>query len=149
MSSFSSDFGDDLDEDDLRQLDVAEHEALSHVQTSSTPITSSGLLPYSKLIGQSPLTSGSPKRTLPWLVPPSFSSIPSSSLANRNPGQQVKGRSRANEPPTHHSIDNTAAKTWTYPTNVSFREYQFNIVQRALFDNILVSLPTGLGKTFI
>jgi ATP-dependent DNA helicase MPH1 len=67
----------------------------------------------------------------------------------RNPGQQVKGRSRADEPPTHHHIDTEAAKTWIYPTNVSFREYQFNIVQRALFDNILVSLPTGLGKTFI
>ncbi|HMD13362.1 MAG TPA: DEAD/DEAH box helicase family protein, partial [Bacteroidota bacterium] len=67
----------------------------------------------------------------------------------RNPGQQVKGRSRANEPPTHHYIDTNAAKTWVYPTNVSFRDYQFNIVQRALFDNILVSLPTGLGKTFI
>ena len=36
-----------------------------------------------------------------------------------------------------------------YPTNYSVREYQLNIVKSALFNNTLVSLPTGLGKTFI
>ncbi|KAE8268879.1 hypothetical protein A4X09_0g3458 [Tilletia walkeri] len=46
-------------------------------------------------------------------------------------------------------IDAEAAKTWVYPTNKSFRDYQFNIVQKALFNNVLVALPTGLGKTFI
>ncbi|CAD6884755.1 unnamed protein product [Tilletia controversa] len=46
-------------------------------------------------------------------------------------------------------IDEEAAKTWVYPTNKSFRDYQFNIVQKALFNNVLVALPTGLGKTFI
>ncbi|KAK0554680.1 3'-5' DNA helicase [Tilletia horrida] len=46
-------------------------------------------------------------------------------------------------------IDTEAAKTWIYPTNKSFRDYQFNIVQKALFNNVLVALPTGLGKTFI
>ncbi|KAF3919613.1 hypothetical protein ABW20_dc0103996 [Dactylellina cionopaga] len=54
-----------------------------------------------------------------------------------------------NEPPTHHKIDREAAKTWIYPTNVSHRDYQFNITKRALFTNVLVALPTGLGKTFI
>ncbi|KAF3920859.1 hypothetical protein ABW21_db0203525 [Orbilia brochopaga] len=54
-----------------------------------------------------------------------------------------------NEPPTHHKIDREAAKTWIYPTNVSHRDYQFNITKRALFANVLVALPTGLGKTFI
>jgi Fanconi anemia group M protein len=29
------------------------------------------------------------------------------------------------------------------------RDYQFSIVQTALFSNTLVSLPTGLGKTLI
>ncbi|KAL7275082.1 3'-5' DNA helicase [Rhizina undulata] len=53
------------------------------------------------------------------------------------------------EPLTHHKIDLEAAKTWVYPTNVGHRDYQFNIVQRALFSNLLVALPTGLGKTFI
>lgn len=38
---------------------------------------------------------------------------------------------------------------WIYPLNKEKRDYQFSIVSRSLFDNTLVSLPTGLGKTFI
>lgn len=54
------------------------------------------------------------------------------------------------EPPTHHKLDSEATKTWVYPTNLgTIRDYQFNIVQRGLFNNLLVALPTGLGKTFI
>jgi ERCC4-related helicase len=54
------------------------------------------------------------------------------------------------EPPTHHKLDREAMKTWVYPTNLgTIRDYQFNIVQRGLFNNLLVALPTGLGKTFI
>lgn len=54
------------------------------------------------------------------------------------------------EPPTHHKLDPEAMKTWVYPTNLgTIRDYQFNIVQRGLFNNLLVALPTGLGKTFI
>ncbi|KAL5115306.1 3'-5' DNA helicase [Pleosporales sp. CAS-2024a] len=54
------------------------------------------------------------------------------------------------EPPTHHALDPEAIKTWVYPTNLgTIRDYQFNIVQRGLFNNLLVALPTGLGKTFI
>ena len=152
MSS-SSDFDVDIDEDDLRHIDLVEQEALSNLQPSSsrtttplypifsTPGNISSQAPPTPLNASVSTTTKSPKRTLPWLAP--------SSQANRNPGRQVKGRSRENEPPTHHYIDTEAAKTWIYPTNVSFREYQFNIVQRALFDNVLVSLPTGLGKTFI
>lgn len=46
-------------------------------------------------------------------------------------------------------IDRIEAQTWIYPTNKEKRDYQYNIVQRALFNNVLVALPTGLGKTFI
>ena len=54
------------------------------------------------------------------------------------------------EPPTHHRLDHHACETWVYPTNLgTIRDYQYNIVQRGLFHNILVALPTGLGKTFI
>ncbi|KAJ8112152.1 hypothetical protein OPT61_g5413 [Boeremia exigua] len=57
---------------------------------------------------------------------------------------------RKQEPPTHHKLDHEALKTWVYPTNLgTIRDYQFNIVQRGLFHNLLVALPTGLGKTFI
>jgi hypothetical protein len=46
-------------------------------------------------------------------------------------------------------FDVEAGRTWIYPTNYPVRTYQFDIVQSCLYDNTLVSLPTGLGKTFI
>jgi hypothetical protein len=47
--------------------------------------------------------------------------------------------------------DDEAIKTWVYPVQPGkeLRTYQYNIVHNALFDNVLVALPTGLGKTFI
>lgn len=54
------------------------------------------------------------------------------------------------ELPTHHVLDHEAMKTWVYPTNLgAIRDYQFSIVRNGLFNNLLVALPTGLGKTFI
>jgi ATP-dependent DNA helicase MPH1 len=54
------------------------------------------------------------------------------------------------EEPTHHKLDHEALKTWTYPMNIgTVRDYQFNIIKQGLFHNMLVALPTGLGKTFI
>lgn len=54
------------------------------------------------------------------------------------------------EPPTHHELDRGALTTWVYPTNLgAIREYQYGIVARGLYHNLLVALPTGLGKTFI
>ncbi|TLS29445.1 hypothetical protein PpBr36_00217 [Pyricularia pennisetigena] len=54
------------------------------------------------------------------------------------------------EVPTHHELDPEALKTWVYPTNLGpIRDYQFSIVKNGLFNNTLVALPTGLGKTFI
>jgi hypothetical protein len=46
-------------------------------------------------------------------------------------------------------FDCAAGRLWIYPTNYPLRDYQFNIVQQALYKNTLVVLPTGLGKTFI
>lgn len=45
--------------------------------------------------------------------------------------------------------DLLSARRWIYPLNKPKREYQFNIVNESLFENTLVALPTGLGKTFI
>ena len=55
------------------------------------------------------------------------------------------------EPPTQvdPAVDRDAARTWIYPVNKPLRTYQLNIVKKALFHNVLVALPTGLGKTFI
>ncbi|XP_077280800.1 FA complementation group M [Temnothorax americanus] len=46
-------------------------------------------------------------------------------------------------------FDLSAGNTWIYPENYPVRQYQYNIVQSALYRNTLVCLPTGLGKTFI
>ncbi|XP_030031402.1 Fanconi anemia group M protein isoform X2 [Manduca sexta] len=45
--------------------------------------------------------------------------------------------------------DKLTGKTWIYPTNYPVSDYQFNIIKAAILKNTLVSLPTGLGKTFI
>ena len=46
-------------------------------------------------------------------------------------------------------FDVSAGSTWIYPSNMSHRKYQYEIVESCLFKNTLVCLPTGLGKTFI
>lgn len=48
------------------------------------------------------------------------------------------------EPEIAHNINLEAYRTWIYPTNYPVRDYQFNIVQKALFSNTLVALPTGI-----
>jgi hypothetical protein len=52
-------------------------------------------------------------------------------------------------PPMKLRLDEEAAETYIYPMSRGMRLYQYNIVRKALFNNVLVSLPTGLGKTFI
>jgi ERCC4-related helicase len=49
------------------------------------------------------------------------------------------------------SLEVSASETWEFPRHRDYpeRPYQLAIVQTALFHNTLVSLPTGLGKTFI
>ncbi|KAG5639303.1 hypothetical protein H0H81_004505 [Sphagnurus paluster] len=47
------------------------------------------------------------------------------------------------------TADLLEAKHWIYPLNRPKRDYQFNIVKHCLFENTIVALPTGLGKTFI
>ncbi|OTA98493.1 hypothetical protein M426DRAFT_325939 [Hypoxylon sp. CI-4A] len=72
---------------------------------------------------------------------------PRSSQSGRNP---VFRTDKPNEPKTHHELDEEAMKTWVYPTNLGpTRDYQYSIVKNGLFNNTLVALPTGLGKTFI
>ena len=67
-----------------------------------------------------------------------------------NRSEQDNGPPNKSEAPTHHKLNNDATETWVYPTNLGkTRDYQFNITQCGLFHNVLVALPTGLGKTFI
>lgn len=51
--------------------------------------------------------------------------------------------------PETNGFDLSSGNTWIYPENYPLRDYQFSIVQTALYNNTLVCLPTGLGKTFI
>ena len=41
-------------------------------------------------------------------------------------------------------------ETWVYPTNLgNIHNYQYNIVAKGLYHNLLIALPIDLGKTFI
>ncbi|CCD23136.1 3'-5' DNA helicase NDAI_0B01020 [Naumovozyma dairenensis CBS 421] len=51
--------------------------------------------------------------------------------------------------PTHHKFNEESLSTYLYPTNFEVRDYQFDIVKKSLFTNILCAIPTGMGKTFI
>ncbi|KKK20409.1 hypothetical protein ARAM_004591 [Aspergillus rambellii] len=65
-------------------------------------------------------------------------------------GEQLWSPPEKEEPPTQHKLNQDTMDTWIYPTNLGkTRDYQFNIAQKGLFHNLLVALPTGLGKTFI
>lgn len=49
-----------------------------------------------------------------------------------------------------NELDENAKDSWLFPVKgFEKRDYQLNISKSALFNNTLVLLPTGLGKTFI
>ncbi|SMN17721.1 similar to Saccharomyces cerevisiae YIR002C MPH1 Member of the DEAH family of helicases [Maudiozyma saulgeensis] len=50
---------------------------------------------------------------------------------------------------THHEFNDSSLHDYIYPTNFEVRDYQFDIVKKALFTNLLCAIPTGMGKTFI
>ena len=49
------------------------------------------------------------------------------------------------------AVNMSLASTWIFPVSADTqrRDYQLALTQKALFRNLLVCLPTGLGKTFI
>ncbi|XP_053966304.1 uncharacterized protein LOC128868344 isoform X1 [Anastrepha ludens] len=68
--------------------------------------------------------------------------ILAASLSSQNKSQLCTGEQ-------HAGFDNNVGDTWLYPSNLPLRAYQLSIVKVSLFNNTLVVLPTGLGKTFL
>ena len=46
-------------------------------------------------------------------------------------------------------VDNNKLQYFLYPSNVSRRDYQYEIVEECIHQNTLICLPTGSGKTLI
>lgn len=46
-------------------------------------------------------------------------------------------------------FDKFLGRKWIYPNNMAIRGYQKQAVEKALFTNAMIVLPTGFGKTFI
>ena len=66
--------------------------------------------------------------------PPAVDKLPLSQVKSGNPRVPMNTNNMAR---------------WVYPTNNPVRNYQLSITETGLFDNTLVCLPTGLGKTLI
>lgn len=144
----ADEFGDDDEDDDLALL-----EALEAAENAAD--TGPGV----EGISQCPRTNGMPAPRSSLQRAPSFrqTTLHGIQTTQREPAR-AQTQSRAHnwplairdEPPTHHKINRDAMQTWVYPTNLGrIRDYQYNIVHKGLFHNLLVALPTGLGKTFI
>lgn len=82
------------------------------------------------------------------VAPPSENYVPRS-----GPKFDVSRPSSASTPfyHMHHELDLEKCQLFLYPTsdNIETRDYQRNIIRKALVRNVLCVLPTGLGKTFI
>ena len=79
-------------------------------------------------------------------VPPPAPNVPHIITTRDVPEDQLPDPDQIEEIP---GLDRHASRLWIYPTNYPVRSYQLHIVYRCLFENTLVVLPTGLGKTFI
>ncbi|VDN12318.1 unnamed protein product [Dibothriocephalus latus] len=62
---------------------------------------------------------------------------------------QINYQPTANDSDALDGFDLSVGNTWQYPTSHEVRSYQFVISERCLYQNCLVCIPTGLGKTFI
>lgn len=71
------------------------------------------------------------------------------STSNVTDTVEVNHASESQEVEHLPGFDVETGNVWIYPTNYPVRNYQYQIVENALYKNTLVTLPTGLGKTFI
>lgn len=89
-----------------------------------------------------------------------FNEVPDKDETDESVNEKGKSASFPSRPPitytpTSNDSDNlpgfdlTAGNEWHYPVGVELRTYQFVIAERCLYQNSLVCVPTGLGKTLI
>lgn len=128
---------DDFPSDEFESSPVQSQTAVAHHASSR---------PAKPTQGQKVNTSQTYRQTNLWGDAVRETEAPQSQVQSR----RVYRSDMPLEAPTHHVLDHDALKTWIYPTNMGpTRDYQFSIVKNGLFNNTLVALPTGLGKTFI
>lgn len=102
---------------------------------------------YSMLVGHQPGT----------MNPPATKSTPTSEKIQNDisryeekiPTDIPRPQPSLDVHPVFHKLEHDNLHDYIYPTNLSIREYQYNIVKHSLLENTLCALPTGLGKTFI
>lgn len=136
---------DDLDDAELLKATESFHNNSNDRQNTNTNGINFNVQTRDSLVSPTKsLQKRFSQRTLDGGIAPSAS--PKSSLNSTPPGSVVVVD---NLYPTHHQLNHDNLKTYIYPSNLELRDYQFNIIKKALFQNILCALPTGLGKTFI
>jgi ATP-dependent DNA helicase MPH1 len=138
----SDDFSDEVDDDDLIAISAPKP---TRIFSDVTDLTNGDNelkhAPKRDALVSSPKVLASPSR---FFERRSQSSLPTSSpLASSQSSVEEVVR------PTHHALNYLNTHNYLYPTNLPLRDYQVNIVRKALFENVLCALPTGLGKTFI
>ncbi|KAL5052077.1 hypothetical protein BDW71DRAFT_170113 [Aspergillus fruticulosus] len=154
-----------FEEENAREVNPADPKGYDHVpgRAPSDPANPFDDIPddaFDSDLSLSPPTTQAPK--IPWTTsqarnrPLGVRQTTLLDMAARCPatqpprGEQRMAPPEKVEPPTQHRLNQDALETWVYPTNLGkTRDYQFNIAQKGLFHNLLVALPTGLGKTFI
>jgi ATP-dependent DNA helicase MPH1 len=155
MSEDNDDFGTDIDDEEFvalatqaeQQSSARSQEAaplclddsclsIGFVELDSDDLGESDFVPASRV----PVASQGSLRQTTLFSSQAVGSQPAAQQPQRN---WPLANSQSNQQPTHHKIDTEAAKTWIYPLNLGFRDYQFNIVHRALLSNLLCALPTG------
>ncbi|KAL5968667.1 Fanconi anemia group M protein [Taenia solium] len=89
-----------------------------------------------------------------------FNEVPNKDEVDESVQERGKSANFPNRPPITYTptsndsnnlpgFDLTAGNEWHYPVGVELRTYQFVIAERCLYQNCLVCVPTGLGKTLI
>lgn len=65
------------------------------------------------------------------------------------PAQYEEIRREITYGPTHHKTNALDMNTFIYPSNLDMRDYQYDIIVKSFYKNLLCAIPTGMGKTFI